>query len=182
MLLSLNKFNPFFFAELAGRNEWEKAKVDELVSLQKDFYAALSPWFYAKVGAKDPEKVSFPRYDNFAESEQKKNCSIFGVNCKLQYRRCDIFQEPELFETVAKPVTERFFKLYSQLLRTHKGGFYVGNKETFVDFWIADFLYTLKNYAPELFEQHQDLLQHVERVQQLPQLKAYIENRPKRDF
>lgn len=46
--------------------------MDELVSLQKDFYAALSPWFYAKVGAKDPEKVSFPRYDNFAESEQKK--------------------------------------------------------------------------------------------------------------
>ena len=36
-----------YFAEkhqLAGRNEWERAKVNELMDVHKDFYGEMLPW------------------------------------------------------------------------------------------------------------------------------------------
>jgi glutathione S-transferase len=43
---------------LAGKTEWQQAKVDELMNVQKDFYKELSPFYYSAAGFNEPEKVT----------------------------------------------------------------------------------------------------------------------------
>jgi hypothetical protein len=42
---------------LAGKSEWDQAKVDELINIQKDFYKEFSPFYYSAAGFADPEQV-----------------------------------------------------------------------------------------------------------------------------
>uniref|UniRef100_A0A183CB11 glutathione transferase n=1 Tax=Globodera pallida TaxID=36090 RepID=A0A183CB11_GLOPA len=45
-----------FLAEkfaLAGKDEWEKAKADEIINFQKDAYTELAPYIYTKLGFRE---------------------------------------------------------------------------------------------------------------------------------
>jgi glutathione S-transferase len=44
---------------LAGKNEWEKAKVDEVFDFYKDVYAELAPYMYVKCGWREGNLVGF---------------------------------------------------------------------------------------------------------------------------
>jgi len=48
-----------FIAEkfnLAGKDEWERAKVNEVVDFQKDVYSELAPYFYTVLGYREGDK------------------------------------------------------------------------------------------------------------------------------
>lgn len=79
---------------------------------------------------------------------------------------------------MAKPVTQHYFNIYSRILKNNGTGFLVGKQATVADFFIADYLHTLYEMAPSLFEKHLDLVGFVKRIYLLPKLKKYIENRP----
>lgn len=83
-----------------------------------------------------------------------------------------------MFDKVAKKVTEHYFNIYSRILKDNGTGFLVGKSVTVADFFIADYLHSLHEMAPSLFEKHLDLVGFVKRIYLLPRLKKYIENRP----
>ncbi|CAD5227707.1 unnamed protein product [Bursaphelenchus xylophilus] len=126
---------------LAGKNRWEKAKVDEILELHKSEYNEIMEWIMVTTGFKEGDK-------------------------------------DRLFHTMAKPVCEHYFNIYHRILKENGSGFLVGKKPTAADFFVADYLHTLHNLKPELFEKHLDLVGFVKRIYSLPQLKAYIEKRP----
>ncbi|KAI6176277.1 hypothetical protein M3Y97_00780900 [Aphelenchoides bicaudatus] len=107
---------------LVGKTEWEQAKVDELINVQKDFYKELAPYFYSKAGFNEPEKVD-------------------------QY-----------YEEVAKPVLKKYLTMYTELLEKNGSGFFVGQHESFADFWISDYLFTLNGLVPELAKDYPKLV------------------------
>lgn len=47
------------------------------------------------------------------------------------------------------------------------------------DFWVADYLNTLRGFEPEVFAEYPPLEKFVNRVYNLPQLKKYISKRSK---
>ncbi len=51
-----------FLAEkfhLAGKDDWERAKVNEVVDFHKDVYTELAPYFYTVLGSKEGDKDTF---------------------------------------------------------------------------------------------------------------------------
>lgn len=71
----------------------------------------------------------------------------------------------------------KYLPLYNDLLEKNGSGFYVGPHETYVDFWIAEYLFTLNQMVPELLKDYPNLLAHIKRIHNLPQLKSYISSR-----
>jgi hypothetical protein len=47
------------FTGLAGKAEFERAKINELIDFQKDVAAALGPYIYVKRGFREGDVVSF---------------------------------------------------------------------------------------------------------------------------
>jgi glutathione S-transferase len=78
---------------------------------------------------------------------------------------------------VAKPVSAKYLKLYSELLEKSPSGFFIGTHETHADFWIAEFIFTLNGMIPEIVSNYPILLAHLNRIHELPQLKEYIATR-----
>lgn len=91
-----------------------------------------------------------------------------------------------------EPDAERYLSVFSHMLDRHNNQFIAGNRETYagwlfgcsnfnqsLDFLIADFLFSLRGFAPKLFEKRPDIQQYIERVQSLPRLQNYLRNRPK---
>lgn len=61
---------------LVGKTEWEQAKVDELVNIQKDLYKEFGPFYYSFAGFKEPEKVSLIILENIYEFVFRKMNTI----------------------------------------------------------------------------------------------------------
>jgi hypothetical protein len=79
---------------------------------------------------------------------------------------------------VAKPTSEFYFAIWSQIIKETGTGFLMGNYPTPADFFVADYLHTLLKMAPALFNRFTDLKYFVERIYSLPQLENYIKDRP----
>lgn len=47
------------FLGLAGKSDWERAQVNEILDFHKDSYSALSPYFYVIYGFREGDKVTF---------------------------------------------------------------------------------------------------------------------------
>ncbi|KAI6187445.1 GST protein [Aphelenchoides besseyi] len=140
--------------KLAGRTTWEKAQVDELIELHRSEYAEMHDFLMVSTGFKAGDKVVL-LLKTLIESFQK-----------------------ELFEKVAKPTTQHYFQIYSRILKDNNTGYFVGKSLTCVDLLLADYLHTVHELNPELFEGHLDLVGFVKRIYLMPRLKSYIENRP----
>jgi glutathione S-transferase len=82
-------------------------------------------------------------------------------------------------ETTVKPAAEKYLPMFSHMIDRHNNQFIAGNRETYADFVVSDFLYSLNGMAPKLFDKYSDLKEYIKRVQNLPQLQNYIRNRPK---
>lgn len=57
-----------------------------------------------------------------------------------------------------------------------KSGFF-GSSVSWVDFYVTDSIFTMKNYEPEVVGKYKKLLAHQEKVFGLPKLKDYIDSR-----
>ncbi|CAD5220212.1 unnamed protein product [Bursaphelenchus okinawaensis] len=162
--------------ELKERMPYGKVPVLEVDGKQLTESSAIL-WYVAEkyklTGRNEWEKAKVGELNDILKDFRSELAPWFYAKAGIR----DPETEAERYESVAKPVTKKFLERFSQVLRTHQGGFYVGNKETFVDFAIADYIFTLNKMAPDLLAERQDLLQHVERIHNLPQLKKYIESR-----
>uniref|UniRef100_A0A914Z958 GST C-terminal domain-containing protein n=1 Tax=Panagrolaimus superbus TaxID=310955 RepID=A0A914Z958_9BILA len=83
----------------------------------------------------------------------------------------------ELKKTKVIPQSELYLPLYQKYLKESGSGFLVKSGLTFADFVISEFLITLRMEAPDIMEKYPDLLQYLDRMKAIPQLKEYYASR-----
>ncbi|KAI6231925.1 hypothetical protein M3Y95_00432900 [Aphelenchoides besseyi] len=83
----------------------------------------------------------------------------------------------ELYKTSLRPATEKHFKIYVQRLQQNGSGYLVGKRPTVADFYLADYLLTLDNLAPEVIPD--ELRRYYKNILNLPQVRSYVESRPR---
>ena len=125
---------------LAGKDDFEQAVVDSIADVQKDFYFAMSPWFYNKLG--------------FAPGDPA-----------------------ELREKHFVPNIARFFPIFTSFLKESGSGFLSKSGLTWADFFVTEYLFTLKKLEPEVFKDYPELNALLDRIQNVPELKDYYKNR-----
>ncbi|CCD73729.1 glutathione transferase [Caenorhabditis elegans] len=89
-----------------------------------------------------------------------------------------------IHDEVYIPVKNLLFKILTRILKESKSEYLVGDGLTWADLVVADHLYSLTNIK-ELDPEdpiHLNLKKYQERIFNLPELKDYIETRPKRDL
>lgn len=65
------------------------------------------------------------------------------------------------------------------LTKETRTGFFANSaKPTYVDFIVADYLFSLKGFEPDVIQQWPTLIAHIEKIYGLPKLKNYIATRP----
>lgn len=69
-------------------------------------------------------------------------------------------------------------KAYDSFLKAAGNGFAQPSGLTLADFVIANHVLTIKKCDPQLAGQFPDLVAHSDRIHALPQLKAYLAQRP----
>jgi len=127
---------------LAGSNDWEAAKIDELNDGLVDTMANIRPWFQEK----DPEKK------------------------KLLWAQL----ETDHF----KPMLER----YNKFLAANGTGYFVGSKISWFDITFAETISNWQEKSPSLVQPYPALIEFANKIRSNPNLKKWIENRPKSDF
>lgn len=125
---------------LAGKNDLEAARIDEIIDHHRDVMGELLPWLFAAAGLKEGDKN-------------------------------------KLYKEVAEPVAQKHFPIYVQLLKQNGTGFLVGSQPSWADLWVSDYLYSVSLYSQDIFKKYPELLEFVKRIQNLPQIKSYIQNR-----
>ncbi|KAH7707144.1 Protein GST-30 [Aphelenchoides avenae] len=126
---------------LAGRGEWEQAKVDEILDFQKDLHKECLSYIFTSLG----------------------------------------FQKGDL-DTLRSACLEALHKslpVYDRQLRKSTSGFFMSSGFTVADFWVADFLYTIKGIEPSVLESYPELDRFISRVYSIPRIQEYIAKRPK---
>uniref|UniRef100_A0A914E4Y4 glutathione transferase n=1 Tax=Acrobeloides nanus TaxID=290746 RepID=A0A914E4Y4_9BILA len=88
----------------------------------------------------------------------------------------------KLYNEVYLPAAEKHFPVLEKLLKESGSGFFGKSGLSWVDFYIAEAVTTHKGLVPEFLKKHPDILAHVDRVHNLPQLKDYIKTRKQSPF
>ena len=84
----------------------------------------------------------------------------------------------DLYQKALLPAVEKHFPVLVNLLKKSGSGFF-GRSVSWVDFMIAEGLYTFHCMEPKIFENYPELIEHLNRVHSLPEIKEYVEARPK---
>lgn len=103
---------------LSGQDAQEQAKVDELTDYQMDIYERLKPYYLSILGIEKADEVT---QQNITTHERFYN-----------------LQKDRLYSEVFKPVFPEYLRRIGKNLYTNSTGYLVGNKETFIDFWVAE--------------------------------------------
>uniref|UniRef100_A0A914CL94 glutathione transferase n=1 Tax=Acrobeloides nanus TaxID=290746 RepID=A0A914CL94_9BILA len=88
----------------------------------------------------------------------------------------------KLYNEVFKPCMEKNLPILVKLLNESGSGFFGKSGVSWVDFFIASSMETMQGFAGELLGHYKEMLAHMDRVNSLPQLKKYIDSRPKTPF
>jgi len=80
------------------------------------------------------------------------------------------------------PAKDKLFPALEHYLKESGSGFLVGKSVTWVDFLIAERLETTHEYAPHLFDGHPEIPKWIHHVMDLPNIKKWIQERPKNKF
>jgi len=87
-------------------------------------------------------------------------------------------EKDALYKEKFVPAAEKYFPLYKKYLKEAGNGFFFKSGATWVDFYLAEFNFTLNNFIPDFFTSHPEFKQHVDKVHALPQLQNYLKSRP----
>jgi glutathione S-transferase len=127
---------------LAGKDDFEAAKIDAVADFLKDIGNEMRTWFMVAMGRTEGDKA-------------------------------------QLEKDVLNPAAEKMFKVLEKALDESGSGFAAASGVTWLDFLISERLYTLEQLKPEFLNGHEKLAEYVKRVQNLPEIKSYMESRPK---
>lgn len=87
-----------------------------------------------------------------------------------------------MLKNTIEPAAEKHLSILQDFYNENGGPYLTGKKLTFVDFVAADLFFTLRNYAPHLFDDYGNLSAIVDKVYGLGRIKSYVENRKKTEI
>jgi len=88
----------------------------------------------------------------------------------------------ELYTTKVVPAIEKYGPFLVKALKESGSGFFVGKSVTWADLMIADFFRSFVTFQPTALDKFADIKAHMERIEQLPNIKKWIESRPPSTF
>ncbi|CAJ0953764.1 unnamed protein product, partial [Mesorhabditis belari] len=88
----------------------------------------------------------------------------------------------ELYKSVYEPARDKFYTFLQQRLKKNGTGFLVGKSATWADLLIADHMLTVIQLKPDALSTFPEMLAFKRRIEELPQIKKWIETRPKTPF
>uniref|UniRef100_A0A0M3HPS6 GST C-terminal domain-containing protein n=1 Tax=Ascaris lumbricoides TaxID=6252 RepID=A0A0M3HPS6_ASCLU len=131
------------FKGLNGGDDWEAAKIDELILGLEDLFQKIVPWF--------------------KEQDEAKKIEIFK----------------KLFDDEVTP----FFRRYEQFLEKNGTGFFVGHDLSLADLAVFNMLsFFDSKLMPGHLKKYPHLDKFVHKIGELPNIKEWIEKRPRTDF
>uniref|UniRef100_F1L9T7 Glutathione S-transferase 1 n=1 Tax=Ascaris suum TaxID=6253 RepID=F1L9T7_ASCSU len=139
---AIEKFLARMFG-LNGGDDWEAAKIDELILGLEDLFQKIVPWF--------------------KEQDEAKKIEIFK----------------KLFDDEVTP----FFRRYEQFLEKNGTGFFVGHDLSLADLAVFNMLsFFDSKLMPGHLKKYPHLDKFVHKIGELPNIKEWIEKRPRTDF
>jgi len=75
------------------------------------------------------------------------------------------------------PALETYLPIYVKTIKESGSGFIAKSGVSWVDFLVVENIITIRNMEEGIMEKYPELEQYIERVQQLPQIRKYIETR-----
>ncbi|VDM81904.1 unnamed protein product [Strongylus vulgaris] len=88
----------------------------------------------------------------------------------------------QLKKDVLLPAREKFLAILTKFLKKNSSGFLVGDSVTWVDLLIAEHSSLMLHLVPEFLEGYPEVKAHMEKIHKIPNVKKWIETRPKTDF
>uniref|UniRef100_A0A914QE52 glutathione transferase n=1 Tax=Panagrolaimus davidi TaxID=227884 RepID=A0A914QE52_9BILA len=85
--------------------------------------------------------------------------------------------EEELKKTKLIPNAEIYLSIFQKYIKESGSGFLVKSGVTFADFIISEFVITLRQNAPDVIDKYPEMLQYIDRLKALPQLKDHYASR-----
>uniref|UniRef100_A0AC34FVW9 Glutathione S-transferase n=1 Tax=Panagrolaimus sp. ES5 TaxID=591445 RepID=A0AC34FVW9_9BILA len=156
---------------LAGKGDLEEAKVDAIVDQNKDFFAQCLPWLSVKYGFQQGDEADLKKTKVIPQSE------IYLPLYQKYLKESGSGFLADLKKTKVIPQSEIYLPLYQKYLKESGSGFLVKSGLTFADFIVSEFLTTLRLEAPDVLEKYPDILQYLDRMKTLLQLKEYYSTR-----
>ncbi|KAI6190774.1 Glutathione S-transferase-1 [Aphelenchoides bicaudatus] len=83
----------------------------------------------------------------------------------------------DLFKNQFEPSLKNVAPQLVKKLGEQRSGFF-SSQLSWVDFYVADAVFTFNGFVPQAMQPYPELLQHQKKVYALPELKQYIANRP----
>ncbi|KAI6238727.1 GST protein [Aphelenchoides fujianensis] len=77
------------------------------------------------------------------------------------------------------PALTKYLPQLVQKLKDSKSGFFGKSGVSWVDFYVSESTQTFDGFAHQEVAKYPEILEHMQRVQNLPQIRAYVKNRPK---
>ncbi|PAV74290.1 hypothetical protein WR25_24830 [Diploscapter pachys] len=165
----------------------------EDVRLTREKFMELKPTFpYGQVpvlevdGVQIPQSVAIARFlakkFGFAGKTEVEQALVDGI-CD-QWKDFYVETKPYYYSKekakteVLLPARDKFFGFLKNLLNKNKNGFLVEGGVTYADLFIVDNMTSLVGWVPEYFEGHPEIEAYYKRVQDFPQLKAWLAKRP----
>uniref|UniRef100_A0A914CUF9 glutathione transferase n=1 Tax=Acrobeloides nanus TaxID=290746 RepID=A0A914CUF9_9BILA len=129
-------------------------------------------------GKDDWESAQLDAIADFMKEDITTECRSYF----MARMSCGEGDKDELHNTVFKTSMEKNMPVLEKLLKESGSGFFAKSGVSWVDFYIASFIETFERLIPSVMSVYKDLLKHKETVYALPQLKKYLESRPKTQF
>uniref|UniRef100_A0A914E7W2 glutathione transferase n=1 Tax=Acrobeloides nanus TaxID=290746 RepID=A0A914E7W2_9BILA len=135
---------------LAGHDDFEEAKVDAIADFFKDLRTEQEPYVFARMGW---------AVDGVGDWKgTKEDMEDLRKNCFLQ-------------------AVEKHFPVFLEILKESKSGYLVNSGLTWVDFFVAEYLFTIQCLEPEIAKQHPQLFEYMKKVYSLPTITDYVATR-----
>ncbi|CAJ0605697.1 unnamed protein product [Cylicocyclus nassatus] len=88
----------------------------------------------------------------------------------------------QLKKDVLMPARQKYLDIITKFLKQNKSGFLVGDSITWVDLLVADHSSMMLHLVPEFLEGYPEVKSHMEKIHAIPNVKKWIETRPKSDL
>ncbi|CAJ0574653.1 unnamed protein product, partial [Mesorhabditis spiculigera] len=86
------------------------------------------------------------------------------------------------FAKVAGPARDKLFPLIVKQLKENGTGYLVGNKVSWADLYLNYHAETFRNLKSDYLANYPEIEAHLNKVREIPELKEWIEKRPKNHF
>ncbi|CAJ0581573.1 unnamed protein product, partial [Mesorhabditis spiculigera] len=88
----------------------------------------------------------------------------------------------KLYKEVVEPARDKIFPLIVKQLKANGSGFLVGSKVSWLDVTLSCHIETFLQFVPDYLDKYPEVTASFKKVQEIPEIKAWIEKRPESKY